>query len=63
MARKEARQIEAMLKNLARKLVDARDDELKAVLWATAYGFFILFAYYIIRPVRDDISSVDRGNL
>ncbi len=45
------------------RLIDLRDDELKSVLWATAYGFFILFAYYILRPVRDDISSADRGNL
>jgi len=52
-----------VLKSLIRKVVDARDEEIRAMLWATAYGFFILFAYYIIRPVRDDISSADRGNL
>lgn len=33
------------------------------MLWATAYGFFILFSYYILRAVRDEISSADRGNL
>ncbi|NIP57289.1 MAG: MFS transporter, partial [Gemmatimonadetes bacterium] len=48
---------------LIQKVVDARDEEVKAMLWATAYGFFILFAYYILRPVRDEISSADRGNL
>ncbi|MFV2008116.1 MAG: NTP/NDP exchange transporter, partial [Longimicrobiales bacterium] len=30
---------------------------------ATAYGFCILLSYYILRPVRDEISSADRGNL
>ncbi|NNK38149.1 MAG: MFS transporter, partial [Xanthomonadales bacterium] len=38
-------------------------DELKGLLWGTAYGFFILFSYYILRAVRDEISSADRGNL
>ncbi len=33
------------------------------MLLATAYGFCILFAYYILRPVRDEISAADRGNL
>jgi len=33
------------------------------MLWATAYGFFIMFSYYILRAVRDEISSADRGNL
>ena len=52
-----------MVKRLFQKIVDVRDEELKALLWATAYGFFILFSYYILRAVRDDISSADRGNL
>jgi len=52
-----------MLNKLVKKVVDARDDELKALLWATAYGFFIMLSYYIMRPVRDEISAADRGNL
>lgn len=53
-----------MLNSLVRKLVDIRDDdELKGLLIATAYGFFIMFSYYILRAVRDEISSADRGNL
>lgn len=52
------------MKALVSKFVDIRsDDELKALLWATAYGFFIMFSYYILRAVRDEISSADRGNL
>ncbi len=53
-----------MLRALLNKIVDFRtDDELKGMLWATAYGFFIMFSYYILRAVRDEISSADRGNL
>jgi len=53
-----------MLKSLIGRLVEIRDDkELKGLLWATAYGFFIMFSYYILRAVRDEISSSDRGNL
>lgn len=48
---------------LLQRVVDVRDEEVRALLWATAYGFFILFSYYILRAVRDDISSADRGNL
>jgi len=53
-----------MLKSLIGRLVEIRDDkELKGLLWATTYGFFIMFSYYILRAVRDEISSADRGNL
>ncbi len=53
-----------MLKILINKFVDIRNDnELKGLLIATAYGFFIMFSYYILRAVRDEISSADRGNL
>ncbi len=46
------------------KFVELEDDnELAGLLWATAYGFFIMFSYYILRAVRDEISSADRGNL
>ena len=33
------------------------------MLVATAYGFSIFLSYYVLRPVRDEISSADRGNL
>lgn len=53
-----------MLKVLIGKLVDIRDrDELNGLLVATGYGFFIMFSYYILRAVRDEISAADRGNL
>ena len=40
-----------------------REGETAPMLLATAYGFCILFGYYILRPVRDEISAADRGNL
>ncbi len=46
-----------------RRVVDVRREELAALLWATLYGFSIFLSYYILRPVRDEISSADRGNL
>lgn len=53
-----------MLKPLLARVVDFRDDdEFRGMLWAAAYGFFIMFAYYILRAVRDEISTVDRGNI
>ncbi|MFQ5678784.1 MAG: NTP/NDP exchange transporter [Gemmatimonadota bacterium] len=52
-----------MLKSALQRIVDVRDEELPGLLWATAYGFFILFSYYVLRAVRDEISSADRGNL
>lgn len=53
-----------LLKALINKFVDIRDDdEFSGLLLATAYGFFIMFSYYILRAVRDEISSADRGNL
>ena len=53
-----------MLTRVIRKLVDIHDaDEIRGLLIATAYGFFIMFSYYILRAVRDEISSADRGNL
>ncbi len=52
------------MKNPILRLVDIRSDvELKGLMWSTTYGFFIMFSYYILRAVRDEISSADRGNL
>lgn len=51
-----------LLRGLQR-IVDVRDEEVRALLVATFYGFCILLSHYILRPVRDEISSADRGNL
>ena len=52
-----------MLKRLLLRTVVAHEDEAAPLAWATAYGFCILFSYYILRAVRDEISAADRGNL
>ncbi len=53
-----------MLRTLIGKFVDIQDNvEYRGLLISTAYGFFIMFSYYILRAVRDEISSADRGNL
>ncbi len=48
---------------MLKKIIPVKREEWGPVLLATAYGFFILFSYYILRPVRDEISAEDRGNL
>lgn len=53
-----------MLRSILGFVVEFEEDgELRRMLQATAYGFFIMFAYYILRAVRDEISAADRGNL
>jgi len=52
-----------MLRKLILKTVAAREEEAAPLFWATAYGFCILFSYYVLRAVRDEISAADRGNL
>ncbi len=51
------------LAKLFTKLVPLRPGEAVPTLLATAYGFCILFAFYLLRPVRDEIGAADRGNL
>jgi len=45
------------------RILRVRADEKSAVLWASAYAFSIFLSYYILRPVRDEISAADRGNV
>ncbi len=48
---------------LVKKVVPVRGEELKPMLFATVYGFCIMLSYSILRPVRDEISAADSGNL
>ena len=52
-----------MFATLFGRIVPVRPGETAPVLLATAYGFCILLAYYLLRPVRDEIGANDRGNL
>ena len=40
---------------LMHRLVDARPAELRALGWAWLYIFSVLFSYYILRPIRDEM--------
>jgi AAA family ATP:ADP antiporter len=48
---------------IVERILRIRADEKIAVLWASAYAFSIFLSYYILRPVRDEISAADRGNV
>lgn len=37
------------------RLIDVRADELRALAWAWLYIFSILFSYYVLRPIRDEM--------
>jgi AAA family ATP:ADP antiporter len=40
---------------LLRRVVDVREGEVAAVVWSCAYFFFVLSAYYVLRPIRDEM--------
>ncbi len=40
---------------LLRRAVVVRDEEVFALLWSFAYHFFVLAAYFVIRPIRDEM--------
>lgn len=44
--------------------IDVRSHEIRALIWAFAYFFFLLASYYILRPLRDEMGvAAGRGNL
>lgn len=55
--------ITSLPERLFHRIIPVEREEWGPVLVATAYGFCILFSYYILRAVRDEISVADRGNL
>src|SRR3982750_2479098 len=42
------------------RIVDVRDEEVRALLLAFVFNFVVLGGYYVIRPIRDEIGA-DRG--
>jgi AAA family ATP:ADP antiporter len=46
----------ATLGRLVRRVVDVREPEVAAVVWSCAYFFFVLSAYYVLRPIRDEMA-------
>ena len=45
----------AAVSALISRAVNARDDEIRALLWSFAYFFFLLSSYYVLRPIRDEM--------
>jgi AAA family ATP:ADP antiporter len=46
------------MEGLLRKLVDVRPNEVRALLWSFGYFFAVLCAYYILRPLRDEMGII-----
>ena len=47
-----------MFEHWLRKLVEVRPQEIRALLWSFAYFFAVLCAYYILRPLRDEMGII-----
>lgn len=46
---------EGSITRLLQRAVDVQPEEVRALGWSCAYFFFILSAYYIIRPLREEM--------
>ncbi len=44
-----------VLTRLLHRVVDVRSDEVRALLWSCAGFFSVLAAYYVLRPIRDEM--------
>ncbi len=44
------------LSRLIRRSADIKEQEVTAVIWSAAYFFFVLCAYYVLRPIRDEVA-------
>lgn len=47
---------EGPISRLVGRMVEVRSSELKALFLSAAYFFFVLCAYYILRPIRDEMA-------
>lgn len=44
--------------------IDVRANEIRALIWAFVYFFFLLASYYVLRPLRDEMGiAAGRENL
>ena len=46
------------LTTVLQRVVEVRPEEVKVLLFSGAYFFFVLAAYYVIRPIRDEMAVV-----
>lgn len=47
-----------LMTRLGLRAVDVRQGEVAALVWSCAYFFLVLTAYYILRPIRDEMGVV-----
>ena len=47
----------AFVQQVIGRLVEAKPEEVKALLWSFAYFFFLLASYFILRPLRDEMGA------
>jgi len=43
------------LRRLLARVIDVRPVEMRALGWSWLYIFSVLFSYYILRPIRDEM--------
>src|SRR3972149_5597025 len=43
------------LTGLLRRLVDVRGEEAPALAWSFAYGVALMWSYYVLRPIREEM--------
>jgi AAA family ATP:ADP antiporter len=46
---------DSALRRLLLRAVDVRPEEIRALAWSFTYFFSVLFSYYIVRPMRDEM--------
>lgn len=46
-----------MVQQTLGRVVEAKPEEVKALLWSFAYFFFLLASYFILRPLRDEMGA------
>src|SRR5215467_10725181 len=49
--------ITSPLHGVLRRVVDIREDEVRAVLTSFAFFFFLLSSYFVLRPIRDAVAA------
>jgi len=59
---KAVSQEKTTLHRLLGRVVDVRDDEVRAMLTSFAFFFFLLSSYFVLRPIRDAVAAASGVN-
>jgi AAA family ATP:ADP antiporter len=49
--------VSGIVPGIVRNLIKVREEEIRAVSWSFAFHFFVLAAYFVIRPIRDTMGA------